>query len=338
MLRRAEDTGQAKSWVLSNRAWVLLLEDRFEDSLAVAGEAWQFTPGHPYSADALAAASAAGGREAEFSELMLQYFAAGGQSGQCLEILLSSGYSAAKRLEGSQREEFVARLVTASELYPTLFPLADRHTLQAATYQRLMLAYAVRDWDSIARLAPQVDAPYFQEVLAHRQANPTGARMLLPHTPVRQRHNTCLPASVATCGSGIGVEIDQDALSRAISFEGTAWWRAREWAAAQGLQTRCFFFSVEATRELISRGIPYMISFAGLNTAHACAVVGLDDTCGTVLVHDPSDARLGEMLAARAGQDESPVGPHCMAFLTTEQAQALASVSLTGEAEEKPAR
>lgn len=331
LMRQAYDRGQARSYVLSNHSQILLFEDRRDEALDKAQQAWQVSPGQPYAGDALLRAMTELGREREAIDLLLGYARQGGQCGACLEMALYAGAAAAARLAPEERPAFAAGLVREAERLAGLFPLADRFQKLSETRLRLLLAYSGGDRETVQRLAPQVDIPFYRAVAENLARNPNGARVLLPHNPVRQRHNTCLPASLAAISSSTGPELDQDAVSAAISHEGTSWWRARDYLRQQGFTARCFTFTGAAARALIDGGAPFMISFASLKDGHACAVVGYDAATGTALVHDPGGGMLREMLLEGLETSDAPLGPMCMAVLRPGQAARFAALKLPNE-------
>lgn len=332
LIQRALVVREARGYVLSTHADILLLEDRWDEALEVARHAWAASPGQPYAADTLHRALSALGREAEAVETLLQWAAAGGQSGDCLMIAIGAAISVSGRLESAERSALLARIAGWVERVPDYFPLADRHMRRAMLHQRLLLASERRDHEAIARYGPEADHPFFNAVRENLAKHPDGARVLVPHKPVRQRHNTCMPASVAAVTGAIGHELDQDSVADAVCYEGTESWRAREHARQNGLQVRCFLFTPEIARELVDRGLPFLIAFASLQYGHACGFVGYDAAYGTALIHDPSLPYLSESLMDRLAQDEAPVGPRCMLFLTPGQAADIADLPLPDEA------
>ncbi|MDC1143163.1 C39 family peptidase, partial [Planctomycetota bacterium] len=333
-LNRALDCGRGDGYVFCNQSRVLLIEDRWEEALAAAQASWNGSPGHPYSADALHQSLSALGRDREALDFLLEHIRSGGQSGDCLATALSASYAIAERMDEDERTPFLAEMMQESLRLEELFPLADRHTLRAANHTRLLIAFQARDWDQLRKLQPAADSPFFNKLTKNLAESPNGRRKLIPHKPIRQRHNTCLPASLAIVAGASGVEIDQDTVAAAISFEGTVHWRARDFGHENGLVVRSFRFDVATAKALIDRGIGFLISFTYLNSGHACAFVGYDDAIGTALIHDPAIGRIREMLIDRVADGEAPLGPFCMLFLTKEQAEQVADLKLPGEREE----
>lgn len=332
LIKRAIAIDEARGYVLASHADILLMEDRWDEALEIARRAWAASPGQPYAADSLHRSLSALGREAEAVEFLLDWAAKGNQSGDCLMIAIGAGISVAGRTPGAERASLLERLCGWVEQVPSLYPLADRHTRRATLHQRLLLALERRDHETVARIGPEADHPFFNAVCENLARNPNGPRVLLPHKSVQQRYNTCMPASVAVVTGAIGHELDQDSVAAAVCFEGTESWRAREYARQMGLEVRCFLFTPEVARELVDRGMPFLILFASLQFGHACAFVGYDAAYGTALIHDPSLPHLSESLIDRLALDEAPVGPLCMLLLTPQRAREIAGMTLPEEA------
>ena len=334
-LKRAHDCGRDDGYVFCNQSRVFLIEDRWDEALSTAQASWAASPGQPYAADALHQSLSALGREHEALDFLLEHIRNGGQSGDCVAIALSAAFGVAGRMDEDERPAFMAEMMQVTQKLDDLFPLADRHSVRSANHARLYAAFLARDWDRLRQLSPVADVPFFNALTKNLAQNPAGVRKLVPHKPIRQRHNTCLPASLAVVAGSAGVDIDQDAVADAISFEGTVHWRARDFGEEQGFVVRTFCFDVATAKSLIDHGISFLISFTYLKSGHACAFVGYDEAVGTALIHDPSTGQLSEMLIDRVAEGEAPLGPICMLFLSPEQAERIAGLELPGEHAER---
>ncbi|MCC6464794.1 MAG: tetratricopeptide repeat protein [Planctomycetes bacterium] len=332
-LQRAEEQGSGRGWVAACAAEVLLAEDRPEDALQQAEAAWQRQPGMPYSAGALCRALARQNRRDEAVARLRGWVVAGGQSGEVLLTLLTQMILHLERSPEHGREAAALAIFELADRFAGLAPLADRHAHRSLKLRLLDAARLVGDHARYADLARAVDVPFHNATARNLAANPQGKRMVLPHRPVRQDHNTCLPASVCTVLSAVGVEADQREIARELTYDGTAAWRMDDYARKQGLRVRRFIADLPSIKALLNEGVPCLISFDFLNNAHACAVVGADFALGTLLIHDPSFDSLGEQLLEHLGKGESPLGPRCAVMYPLALAARLDALPLNGERE-----
>lgn len=330
-IERAHQFGAQSGWVDACHAGILLRQDRREEALERAETAWNRQPGMPYTAGSLADCLSELNRAEEGVARLRAWVDANGQSFDVLLTLLRQILNCAERASAADRLASAKDCFTLAQRFEHMAPLADRFAQRALSYQLLEAARLACDYARVREMAPKVASPFYNSVAANLERNPSGIRVLLPHKPVRQDYNTCLPASVCTVLSSLGKNFDQREVARQLTFEGTPSWRVSEWAAQNGLKLRHFFANRATVETLISLGVPFILGMESLNSAHATAVVGADSAMGTILIHDPSFPGLGEMLIEGLGKGEAPLGPRCAVIYPIERAAELDALVLNDE-------
>jgi hypothetical protein len=84
-----------------------------------------------------------------------------------------------------------------------------------------------------------------------------GRRIRLPFRPIIQKHQTCVPASVAVALSASGGIISAEEMAAAVTFGGTYEWSAADWLRARGFHVRFFPVTAEVAKSLIEHQIAF---------------------------------------------------------------------------------
>lgn len=142
----------------------------------------------------------------------------------------------------------------------------------------------------------------------------------VPYRRVFQKHDTCLPSSVASVLGGLGLEIDVDAMAEKLTFQGTAIWRVRDWVEEAGCAVRPFIATPELVRKLIRAGLAFVLMHRQIDYYHAMAAVGLDESTQVLVLHDPASIRLHPVLVEIIGEGEHPFGPEAFAMVPVARA------------------
>src|SRR5262249_55420457 len=158
---------------------------------------------------------------------------------------------------------------------PVLAPLADRGALRFFARIRLDIAQLADDHSEMERWAEEAHVPFYGKLLNNLRRNPQGCRIRLPFRPTIQKHEACLPTSLASALATLGQKIDPDVMASEITFGGTAGWAAAEWLEKRGLAVRFFAVTAQTAALLIKNGIGFVLTLEGDDNAHAVAVVGL---------------------------------------------------------------
>ncbi len=320
-------------WILSSKAYILFRQDLWDEARVTAQQAWDKSPGRAFSSSMLSSIiNAQEGTESAALLLLKEHFRSK-QSYELLDLGIRYSLGALERGKGTKIRELIPgsfkELIT--ELH-TLSPIADRRHRASFEYLQAWAAKIEDRREDLKVHAEKTRSYFYKKISEHLQKNPEGNRHVLPHNPVRQKENTCLPSSLLCCASAFGVELDHDQLVQEMTYGGTASWRALEWAEQQGWTARPFIGDEETAKTLLRQGMPFMFIQRSLGNSHAVAAVGIDEGLGTIIYHDPSMAYIGEMLLSGLRSGEAPLGPECIAFAPPTHEAQLKSVPLKGEA------
>ncbi|MBI3272761.1 MAG: hypothetical protein HYZ53_27490 [Planctomycetes bacterium] len=296
------------AWIRVEHCRVLACEDRWEEALAAAETALELRPGYANAQLAVSAqlwqlgrpdeALTRAGEAADGSQVFALHMSHAG-------LLLSK----AALLDGDERREWGGRAVAATRVAWASAPLADREVIALLNGLLADAHYAAGEKEAFRERAAKTGSPFFQAVLAQQEREPDGRRVVVPHRPVYQHHNTCLPASLATVLSAAGTEADHEALVAELTYSGTPTHAVRPWAQRRGLAVREFVADAHGLRALISAGFACILSSEFGDSSHARAVIGMDFARGTILFHDPGLLGVTEAVADAFCRLEAPLGP-----------------------------
>ncbi len=320
-IERARSFECKDGWVSSCESDVLGMEDRWPEALEAAELGWKRSFGAPYASQSLGNCLANLGRVREAAE-RLESAALGCESYEVVTAACWQCAALADTLDGEERKDAVLRARSLAERLPSLAPLADRESRSLFARIQLELAQLADDHEQMERSAREVRAPFFSKVLENLRKNPGGRRIRLPYRREMQKHLTCLPTSLASALGAMGVNVDADEMSAAVTYGGTSDWAAAEWLQKRGLEVRGFVVTSELASRLIRNGIAFVLSLEADDFGHAVAIVGLDEAAGTLIVHDPQQFRTNEYLLDSVGQ-QAPLGPHGMAAVPVAKAPLL---------------
>jgi len=316
-IARAKALDTRESWVFSCEASVLGFEGKWDEALSSAEKSWEVKAGTPYGAASLGE-SLMNLRRIEEAARRLSDAA---ERSESFEVSNTAGwYSCAQAdsVDGEKRRRYLSRAEELIEQATRLAPLADRETRMWLARGRLDIAELRDDHPGMERWAKEARAPFHRKVLENLRKNPEGQRIRLPFRRAIQKHDECLPTSVASALAAMGTAIDAEPMAREITFGGTPEWAAAEWLEKRGLAVRFFLVTPETAQRLIKHGIAFVMTLEAETSAHAVAVVGLDEAAGTLIIHDPSMIRTTECLLDSFGRGEAPLGPRGMAVVPPE--------------------
>jgi predicted Zn-dependent protease len=301
-------------WVLSCESDIFGLEDRWVEALNSAELAWQLNPGTPFAAHSLGTSLLNLRRIREAAERL----AAAADDCQSFEVAHLACWhlcALAETLQGDERERVMRRAEGLADQLSNLAPLADRETRTQFARIRLDIAEMEDDHAAMERWANEVRSPFHRIVLENLHKNPGGLRIRLPFRRAIQKHEACLPTSISSSLAAMGMDIDPDAMASEITFGGTPEWAAAQWLEKRGLKVRFFPVVPEVAVRLIKNRFAFVMTLEADASAHAVAVVGLDEAAGTLIIHDPQALRATEYLLASIGKNEAPLGPRGLAIV-----------------------
>lgn len=309
-----------RPWIHVERAAVLEAEDRPVEALEAVQHALTLWPWYRPAVQAMGYYLVQLNRDEEAVELLTE---------------------AAKRLEcgdllqqlaalQTELERFVAARATlaSAEQYLPLLSM-DKHRRQALLAQRSNAAYHCGDFDEAARLAEQVEYPFFKELTKRLRArHPDQKRVLLPVGFVRQHHITCAPATLSALSRFWGHPAEHLEVAEEICYNGTPSANERRWAEENGFLAREFRITWDSVVALIDRGLPFTFTTIYPTHGHLQAVIGYDECRGTFLVRDPTERHFVEYRAEPTLEQFRSSGPRGMVMVPSDRADLLASIEL----------
>lgn len=306
-------------WLWVAQAWLYQKEDRYADALTAARKALDLQPWHRAAVSQVAHLLALTNQNQAALDLLEQAsnrFESADICSQYAELQLELG-----DYEGAQRN---------FEACIPLSPLGES-ALQNYWLARVAdVAYKAGSLETATAYAQQLLENNEQEQLANSILNrdPEGRRVTLPVEFVRQHHMTCGPATLSTLSRFWGHTFKHLEIAEEICFGGTSNYNSRTWAERNGWCVREFTVTWEGAKSLIDQGIPFAMSTVEPNSAHMQAVIGYDSALKLLLVRDPYRPEIVEFWAEPTFERYRATGPRGMAFVPTEQAETLKTLSL----------
>jgi tetratricopeptide (TPR) repeat protein len=318
-LERAQSILCQDGWITSCESDVFGLEDRWNEALKRAELAWEINPGAPHAARSLSNSLLNLGRVRESAE-RLSTAAEDCQSYEVVQLACWYQCALAETLDGDARRRALDDALVFAERLPSLAPLADRNPGRFFSRIRLDIAALADDHAEMERWAEEMRIPFYRKILTNLRQNPQGRRIRLPFPRAIQKHEACLPTSLASALATVGVDLNPDVMAAEITFGGTVEWAAAEWLEQRGFAVRFFAVTTDTAANLIKNGIGFVMTFEGDDNAHAVAAVGLDEAAGTLIIHDPMAYRNAEYLLEGFAKSREPLGIKGMAAIPAEKA------------------
>jgi tetratricopeptide (TPR) repeat protein len=324
-LSSARELNSERAWVSCCEAEVLCLEDRWPEALTAAEKAWQLSPGMPQAAATLARILTRSGRMTEAVERILAV-ARDGQSQECLLTGIYYLCAMAEKCTGDECRRLARQALDLTDRLAALAPLADEDFRSHVALIRMDIGWLLQDRELMKAQADNVQHPFYQAILENLERNAASEVHVSGYTPVFQKHNTCLPTSVAAVLGHFDRPVDVDALAEELTYQGTAIWRVVDWLTRQELVVKPFIADADLTRQLLKNNLPFVLMTRSVHSYHATAAVGIDETADVVLIHDPGNIRMDKMLLSAIGRGEAPFGPEALAIVPRDQADLLAMI------------
>jgi len=322
LIEQGRSISPDKQWLDYCEADILMKEDRWQEALDLLDDYKKECLTPPYLVLILVRLKLKLNR---FEEVLddLAFFAAGTQSFQV--IITHCWYLCAKaeRCSGADQQLWARKAAGEIARLDEFLPVGNGNVKHAMNCCKLDIAMLLGERQDFAELASQTRSPYYKEIYTNFVANPHGRRYLAPYKALFQKHDTCMPTSIASILGAFGDDIDEDELAKEISYGGTPGWRAFEWLQKRGYSLRHFLPDKDLVKKVIQLKLPFLMLTSSDTSGHAMAVVGFDEATDTIIIHDPSSERWQQVLADKVGLYESPVGPHCTAIIPEERAAEL---------------
>ena len=320
LIKLAESIAPQAPWVHLQRAHYLERLEKVEAALEVASAACQLHP-HPFyrpGVQVMANLLQLLDRDEEAIQL-LQQADASLQNGQVAVQLYSL-------LVNTQQWPAAGQ---ALERYAALSPLLEPAAKLWLQGQRAQTAYQLGNRSAAIHFASALNDPFHQQFSENlARPLPTVERVRLDVPFVRQYFKTCAPATLASLGRHWKMPAEHVALVETICYDGTPAWQQRDWAELNGWLVREFRVTWESVLALLAEGIPFAITTVEAASAHMQAVMGFDQTRGTLLLRDPSQPYCLESHAREFFERYRAFGPRGAVFLPRSESSRLSGISL----------
>jgi tetratricopeptide (TPR) repeat protein len=317
-LRRAEETNPDQPWTCMERAFVLEMEDRYEESLAASRRALELRPWYRPAVQAAANTLQLLDRDGEAMELLKE-------GAERIESGLILAQLAALQSELGQHHDAQKSYARFAELSP----LMEKAMSEWLAARRSDTAYYCGDYAQAAECARQAKNPFHDKIAEELSRTPfEGKRVLLDVGFVRQHHQTCAPAVLASLSRFWKMPAAHLDVAAAICYDGTPDHRERAWAEEHGWYCREFAITWDSARALIDRGVPFTLTTMDPGNAHLQACIGYDTCRKTLLIRDPTLRHWTEFIADTMLEHYRSVGPRGMAMVPKDQAHLLDDLDL----------
>ncbi|HEY7310169.1 MAG TPA: tetratricopeptide repeat protein [Gemmataceae bacterium] len=317
-LRRAEEISPNQPWTCLERAFLLELEDRYEEALAATRRALELRPWYRPAVQTAAHTLELLDRDREALELLTE-----GVERIESGLLLAQLATLQSEL-GNHRDA-----LRSYERFAELSPLMEKAMAEWLAARRSDTAYYCGNLTQAAEFARQVKGPFFEKIAEELARTPfEGKRVVLEVGFVRQHHQTCAPAVLASLSRFWKMPAEHLEVAAAICYDGTPDHRERAWAEQNGWFCREFAVTWDSARALLDRGVPFTLTTVDPGNAHLQACIGYDTCRRTLIIRDPTLRHWTEFLADTMLEHYRSVGPRGMAMVPKEHADLLYDLDL----------
>ena len=322
LLDQAKSIDPKNSRVILDHAYVLEMQDRYQDSLhqlkPLIGDS-SLLRGAVQEAAYLWVLAGKPANAIHLLTQSLRQFESVGIGFQLLDLLME--YQLHKKVPAILH-------YTNQHLYePT--PATTQHL---ATIQS-NLAYFNKQFIECIRFAEQSETPFYQTIAnnlknAEKLQQPPLKRVLLSVPFVRQHHLTCAPATLTAVCKYWQFDVSQTEIEKNICYNGTTGHAERKWAEENGFFVKEFELQLLAVKTLIDLEFPITLATVEPGSGHLQAIIGYDEFRGVYLIRDSYSAKLQEFLIKETAHRYASTGPRCMALVPDAKASKLKDIVL----------
>lgn len=244
---------------------------------------------------------------------------------------LESGYLYQQWLVAlSEREDWVRMPGFCAEAR-RLLPWAEKPLLDWIAAREIDAYCGLKDFDQALALAERQPEG---EKLCERIRGLSGhARKIKLNVPfIRQDDATCAPASLASVAAYWQWDVTHDEIAEAVCYGGTYPHGLREWVEKRGWIVREFQVTWDSTRQLIDRGVPFLLATSDVGSGHMQVVEGYDEGWGSLLIRDPNFRHHRAVEAAPFLQRYEAFGPRGFVIYSRAEAVRLDGLELPCQA------
>ncbi len=270
----AIDPESAWLWTEQSSTWELL--DEPERAMEAARHAYEIGPTYRPAIQQIVSLLLNTNRDDEAEEILAQ---------ACAK--LESGHLIQQWLVAlSEREEW-GRMPALCVEARRLFPWAEKPLLEWIDAREIDALCGLKNFDLAAALAEQ-QPDNDRQLQRIREMSAETRRIKLNVPFLRQDDATCAPASLASVAAHWGWDVTHDEIAEAICYGGTYPHGLREWVEGRGWVVREFKVTWDSCRQLIDRGVPFLLATTEVGSGHMQVVEGYDEGWGTILIRDPN--------------------------------------------------
>lgn len=306
------------SWIWTERAGLLLTEERYQEAEQVCQRSLEISPWYRPAVQTRAS--------------LLQLQSRAEDASHWLEEACSRVQSCevVGQLIGIQRDLGISDGMPALlDSYETNAPLLEDSGRKWLAANRCEVHSLAGEWGLAAEQAELVGDDYHLALATRlRNEHPVSRRVRIPLTRVIQKFNTCGPATLAMLAGFWGREGAHEAIADAICYDGTYDHSERQWCLDNGLVAREFRLTWESGCALLDAGLPFAVGTVEVNSAHLQAFMGYDAALKTFLVQDPSTCYFREAIAEAFLSEYSLYGPRAMVVLPQQESYRLDGIDL----------
>jgi cellulose synthase operon protein C len=316
-LRRAEAIDPGSPWLFTERSFLLEQQDRYEEALETAHRSLQarewYRPGIQTAAHILQILD----RDDEALDLLTKAV-------QRVESVPVLHQLASLQINLQQYEKARETL----DALAALSPILEEPFHDWLTAERAAVAYHCGQFDVAAEHARSLPDAYHKQFAERLAGAATHKRKRLTVSFVRQHHMTCAPATLSALCRFWNRPAEHLAVAEEICYDGTPSHSERRWAAENGWHAREFMITWDAAVALLDRGIPFTITTVEAASAHLQAVIGYDTGRGTLLIRDPFNYYVTEVIAENFLKRYAASGPRGMLLVPVGREDLLNGVPL----------
>jgi tetratricopeptide (TPR) repeat protein len=314
----AEAVGHVHPWIALERAALYALEDRSDDAERMARRALEIRPWYRPAVQWVAHFLVEKERDEEALELLEE-------AGRRLESCAIWTQLAGLQMELKRYDDARASL----DRFEQLAPLLDKEMAEWLAARRSDVFHFLGDNDRALEQARKVPGHFYEQIVKRLEAPPADTRRTVLNVGfVRQHHQTCAPATLASICRFWDKPVEHLELAADISYAGTPHHAERRWAEQHGWVVREFTVTWESAVGVLDRGLPFTLTTTEPTSSHLQACIGYDARRGTLVIRDPSLRNQAEFLADGLFERYRSTGPRGKAIVPKEEAHRLDGLEL----------
>ncbi|QTD41454.1 tetratricopeptide repeat protein [Sporosarcina sp. Te-1] len=149
--------------------------------------------------------------------------------------------------------------------------------------------YRIDRWDELRAWIASYSDVLESTVFDLASLDETGVRNEVKLTPIKQKVNYCVPASIEMILKAAGQEKTQDEVANHIfNRTGSKISTTVDYMKTLGFEAVFFKSTIEALRQLIDLGLPVMLDLMVENSSHVQLIRGYDDRLQILSIQDPN--------------------------------------------------